>query len=407
MPGAIARVTSPRTRRPSTEDGAARTPDVADVVDGVSTETAWWRTVAIGGAALASAIALLVLVWLLARPLALFIGAVVIASALAPLVSRLERWMPRAVAVIVLYMSLVAFIGIMGWFFMPPLISQGRELFEQAPDLVTRGRRWLDRLDPIGGDQLVARAQSGVSGLADVMITLPVRVFSSILEFILVLFMSAYWLISGPPLRRFFLSLFPAERRDKADGIVEAMGATMGGYVRATIINGIAVGIMVYVGLLLIGVQYPILLALLAALGEFIPILGPILASVPAIAVALLDSPTQALIVAGFYLVMQQIESNLLVPNIMRNQADIPPLPLRALRWLRARRPARGADRDPGRRGTPDPRDARADPGRAGLGRLGWRARTDVRRGPARGMRHRRQRNPLAQFRFGCRPGSN
>lgn len=314
---------------PNSDDAAppARTPDVSDLTDGAtSTETAWWRTVAIGGAALASALAILVLIWLLAKPLALLVAATVIASALAPIVTKLEQWLPRTLAVIALYLTLILVIGSIGWFFVPPLIAQGRELFDQTPDLVTRGRHWLDRLDPIGGDQMVSSVESGLSRFANLLIALPIGIFSSLLELILVVFMSAYWLISGPSLRDFSLSLFPAGRRPKVRRVLASMSEAMGGYVRATILDGIAVGLIVYVGLRIIGVDYPIVLALIAAGGEFIPILGPILASVPAVSIALLDSPTQGLIVLIFYLVLQQFESNVLLPNIMRNQADIPPL---------------------------------------------------------------------------------
>lgn len=305
----------------------AETPKVSDLAEGAeSTETAWWHTVAIGGAALATALGTLALIWLLAKPLALLVAATVIASALAPVVGWLERWLPRTLAVIAFYATLILVAGAAGWFLVPSLIVQGRELFDQTPDLVTRGRHWLDRLDPIGADQMVSSAETGLSRFANILIAIPMQIFSSLLEFILVLFMSAYWLMSGPSLRGFFLSLFPPDRRTKTHRIIDAMSDTMAGYIRATILDGIAVGIIVYVGLRIIGLDYPIVLALIAAAGEFIPILGPILASVPAVAIALLESPTQGLIVLAFYLVLQQVESNILLPTIMRNQADIPPL---------------------------------------------------------------------------------
>jgi len=104
------------------------------------------------------------------------------------------------------------------------------------------------------------------------------------------------------------------------------MGQTMGGYVRATGINGVIIGAMTYVGLLVIGVEYTLVLAVLAGLGEFLPVVGPIFAAIPAIAIALIESPQQAIVVTIFYIALQQLESNLLVPFIMRQQADVPPL---------------------------------------------------------------------------------
>jgi hypothetical protein len=81
---------------------------------------AWWRGVLFGGAALALALGLLAAVWLLARPLALLLAAVVIAQALAPAAARLERWLPRALAVLLIYLVALLLIGGVGWVVVPP-----------------------------------------------------------------------------------------------------------------------------------------------------------------------------------------------------------------------------------------------------------------------------------------------
>ncbi len=100
----------------------------------------------------------------------------------------------------------------------------------------------------------------------------------------------------------------------------------MGGFVRGVVIDAAIIGALVYIGLLVIGVKYTLALALIAGLGEVVPIVGPIVGAIPALLVALLDSPTQALIVAGFFLAVQQIESNIVTPFVMRSQTDIPPI---------------------------------------------------------------------------------
>ena len=88
---------------------------------------AWWRGALIGAAALALALGSLVLVWLLAHPLALLFAAIVIAEALSPLVARLERWRPRTLA-------LAAVVGV-AWLVVPPLVAQGTELVVRTPEL--------------------------------------------------------------------------------------------------------------------------------------------------------------------------------------------------------------------------------------------------------------------------------
>lgn len=312
---------------PSRARSDSRTPRVADLLSPVASPgNAWWRGAVIAAAALALALGTLALVWLLARPLALLLAAIVVAEALSPAVARLERQLPRFVAIVAVYLVLVILIVGVGWLVVPPLVGQARELVMNTPELIDRGRTWADGIDQAGADQLMASVQRAVNRAAGALVALPLTLFSSLLEIVVVLFMSAYWLASRPGLHRFALSLVPERHRGRVEDVLSAVGQTMGGYVRGVVINALIVGGLVYVGLLVIGVDYPLVLAVVAALGELIPVVGPILAGIPAVAVALAESPQQALVVLAFYLVMQQVESNILMPHIMRRQADVPPL---------------------------------------------------------------------------------
>lgn len=100
----------------------------------------------------------------------------------------------------------------------------------------------------------------------------------------------------------------------------------MGGFVRSVFIDGVVIFIIAYVGLLLIGVDYALTLAVLAGSAELIPVLGPILVTVPIVAVALLDSPTTAVIALIFWIGVQQFETHVLSPNVIHSQTDISPL---------------------------------------------------------------------------------
>lgn len=305
-----------------------RTPRVGDVGEGGQEDAsvAWWRGAAIAGIALALAVGMLGSLWLLARPLTLLLIAIVIAQVLAPIVARLERLLPRNAAIVVVYVGLTLVVGGIGWLILPSLVDQGQSLVTNAPDLVARSREWLNGIDPESADRVTGAVQSGIDRFSNVLLSLPFTIFSSVIDVVLVFFMSVYWLIASPALSRFALSLFPAHHRPRADTVLKTMGQTMGGYVRATAINGVIIGVLTYAGLLVIGVEYTLVLAVLAGLGEFLPVVGPILAAIPAIAIALVESPQQAIIVTVFFVLLQQLESNLLVPLIMRHQADVPPL---------------------------------------------------------------------------------
>lgn len=287
-----------------------------------------WRAALSHAFALALAFGLVVTLALLLRPLLLLLAGAVIALALATVVDWLERWLPRTAAVVLVYLTLLAAVGLVGWIVLPPLVSQAQSLAAAAPDLVVRGQEWLDRWDPlpVNQDQVVGAAQRLLGRIAGLLVSLPARVLSVTLDITLVLAMSAYLLLAGPALHRFMLSLVAPRHRQTADSVLREMGRTMGGYVRGTLLDGLIVAVLVYVGLALIGVQFPLVLALIAFTGELVPVLGPIVAGAPAVAIALLDGWQRALIALVFYVVMQQFESYVLLPNIMRRQADIPPL---------------------------------------------------------------------------------
>jgi predicted PurR-regulated permease PerM len=308
--------------------GERRTPRIEDLTrhTGGEPSVAWWRAAAINGGGIALAVGLLVLIWLLAWPLTLLLIAIIIAQALMPVVGWLERWLPRPLATIAIYLTLVTALAGLGWIILPALIDQGQLLVRDAPEVIAQTREWMRSMDPAGVDRVVAALESQVRRLGDVLLSAPVTIFSSVINIVLVVFMSAYWVLAAPALHRFALSLFPEERRSRVDDVMRAMGDTMGGFVRGTVIDSAIVGILTWIGLSLIGVEYPLLLAAIQGFGELIPMVGPIIAAIPAIAVALLESPQQAIVVVIFFVVLQQVESNLLVPVIMRQQADVPPL---------------------------------------------------------------------------------
>ena len=285
-----------------------------------------WGLILIIAVGLALGLGLLAFIWLFARVLALLALAVALAAALSPLVAFLERRLPRAAAVILIYLVIVlAFVGI-GWIVFPPLATQAQEIGASAPELIREAQTWLGSLDRLSNINLVDTLLPQLGRLTGAVVALPGGILSSLLEIVVVLFLSIYLLVEAPALRNFYLSLFPASSRERAETIAEDMAQAMGGYIRGTVLAAILVGILTYFGLLLIGVDFALVLALLAGVFELIPYLGPILAAIPILTIALLESPGQALVALIFIVVLQQVESYILVPNIMRTQTKVSPL---------------------------------------------------------------------------------
>jgi len=267
---------------------------------------------------------------LFARPIALLVSGIIIAQALIPIVDRLAGFMKRGIAIAVTYVSLLALVVLISWIIIPALIEQGEDLVERAPDLYERVQNWLaqnDLLnDRITTDDLEDQIIGQIGQLGSQLVGLPLTIVSTAFDVLLVIIISIYWILAGPSLRKFALSLFPFERQGKADSVMSEMGQTMGGYVRGIAINASLIFVMAFIGLSIIGVQYALVLALIAGILDIVPIVGPIIATIPIVGVALLDSPTTAIITLIFWIVIQQIESYVLMPYVMQAQAEVPPL---------------------------------------------------------------------------------
>lgn len=322
MPGPV-RVSSaqpeigdrPRTLSPS--DGIAT---LQNAVAGF-----WWQ-IAVGGAiAIILGMGVLQVLTTLAHPLALLILAISVASAMAPPVAWLERRMPRIAAILLVYLIALGAFAIIGQLTLPTLVNQAQKFGGQGPDLMTRFGQWLGAFG-LDTEAIRSTLASQLGQFSSTIVSLPFLLFSSILEIFLVIVMSIYWLIVAVPARDLVLSLFPDAEHERVNTIFRSIGRSMGGYMRATIINGLIIGFLTYMGLSIIGVQFPLVLGVLAGLMELIPIVGPIISGLLVVAVALVQSPTQALIALAFMFMLQQLEGNFLVPNIMRSQTDTSPL---------------------------------------------------------------------------------
>lgn len=286
----------------------------------------WMKLVLIGAAVLFLGLGSLVLVGLFARILALIFLAVSIAAALSPIVEQLQRRIPRTLAIILVYLVLVLLFAGLITLVVPSLVAQAQNLIDRVPEVFDRIETWIGQQGWVSSDSLFDAAVSQIQRIGTEIISFPLTLFSALLDFTLVVIISVYMLIEAENTRRFALSLFPESQRQSADNVATEMLEAAGGFVRGVAINIVIIGTVTYVGLSIIGVDFALVLGILAGLLEVIPIAGPIIAAIPAIAIALLQSPTTAVITAVFVLIVQQFEGNILTPNIMHSQAKVSPL---------------------------------------------------------------------------------
>lgn len=274
---------------------------------------------------LALGLGLLGILRLIARPLALLLIAVTIAEALVPIVEKLERLIKRRIASIaIVYVALAGVVIGLGWIVIPSLVQQGTELVYRLPTLVQQLQRTSNTLNASWGIDLAGIANMLPSRIAGWAVGVPLATFNLMLDVFLIVFMSIYWIAGSRSARNFVLSLFPPKHRAKAGAVLAEMGQSMGGYVRGAAINAVIMGVLAFVGLLLIGMPFALVLGALTMIGEVVPIIGPVIVGVIVALLGLLKSPTTALLALALYTALQQIEGHLLTPNIMKRQTYLP-----------------------------------------------------------------------------------
>jgi predicted PurR-regulated permease PerM len=273
---------------------------------------------------LLGALTVLLILWLFGRTLALFVLGLAIAAALAPVVTRLEHRMRRIFAILLVYLIIFLLFVLMSLLIIPAIIEQGAEFVALIPDIIDLLQEVYDAW---GAEfPLVETFFNQVLQFTATLAAVPLGLASAIVQILLVFFISIYALVEAPKMRSFIESLFPPGRREKVVFVLEEMANAMGGFIRGTVMVAILVGLITFIGLSIIGVRFSLVLGLIAGIFELLPYLGPVLASIPMLLVALLESPTQALIVLIFFVILQQLESNVFVPNIMHSQTEISPL---------------------------------------------------------------------------------
>jgi predicted PurR-regulated permease PerM len=254
-----------------------------------------------------------------------------------PLVRLLERqrWLPigtrrlpRWMAILVVYVGILGVVVGVGFVVLSPLVRQARELARQLPAMVERVQGYLVErgllAEPITLQEALEKAPVGPS--ADYVGTVLGAlwgVLGGLVGVVTILILTFYLLVEAESILSTFVRLFPPRRRARVEAVSREITRKVSAWLGGQLLLAAIIGSTAAIGLGLLGVPYFYVLALIAAIGEVIPVVGPILAAIPGIAVAFGESGSLALWVSLFYLVQQQVENHVLVPKLMERQVGV------------------------------------------------------------------------------------
>lgn len=272
--------------------------------------------------------ALALFVWRISDVLLMGFGAALVALLLHAIADPIRRrtGMREKLALAAAVLLVAAVLGGAGWLFGHELSAQFDELLRRLPRAWDSIRRTLQDYEM--GRVILASVQDPAASVGMFAAKLPTAaaaVSEALLNTIVVAFGGVYLAISPGVYRGGFLKLFPAAARDHVGDVVETSARALRLWLRSQLITMGIVGVLTGAGLWMAGVPAPLALGLLSGLLEFVPYIGPILAAVPGLLLALSVSPEVVLYALLVYVGVQQLESNFVLPMVQREVLKLPP----------------------------------------------------------------------------------
>lgn len=245
---------------------------------------------------------------------------------------KFPKWSGILIILILIVLVFYLFYAMIG----PIVTKQVNSLVDNAPGIIQDVEEYgqylfsqRDRLPDSIEEQvnnMTGRIGEWAGNIGSWILSFLGSFISGLITLVLVPFFLIYLLVDHRKFAPFIAGFFSGERKTWIRKTLSDIDDTLQAYIQGQLFVSFLVGIMLLIGYLIIGLDYALLLALIGMATNVIPFLGPYIAVIPALIIALVQDPIMAVYVAIIMLVAQQIESNLITPNVMGNALDVHPL---------------------------------------------------------------------------------
>lgn len=245
--------------------------------------------------------------------------AIIFMSALSPVVEYLEKFkLPKSLAIAITYVIILGILAGLVSVVTLPLLEQTSNLAQTLPERIQQA---LPKEGPINRSLI----EDEIAAISKNALDFTLAIFNNFIAFISIAVLTFYLLLERDKLDQLVAQFFVGSE-EKAKRVARRIEDKLGSWLRGQVALSLIIGILVYTVLFLFSIPYAIPLAILAGLLEVVPVIGPIISSIPAILVAYLTTPFLGLIVAIAFFVIQQLENNLIVPQVMKRAVGLNPL---------------------------------------------------------------------------------
>lgn len=234
---------------------------------------------------------------------------------------------PRWLAILILYIVIIGFVTLVGFLVFPPLVRQAVSLWGELPQMFDRAQQFLiDKgmlRERLTLREAVARAPGSSGDAVGAVAGAVVNFAGGIFGLVTILILTFYLLVEAESLRTMFLRLFPRARRTQIAAASREVTTKVSAWLGGQLLLGAIIGTTSAIGLWALGIPFFYVLALISGIGELIPVVGPVISAVPALAVAASVSLKKVLFVLIFFVLQQQFENHVLVPKVMSRQVGV------------------------------------------------------------------------------------
>jgi len=277
-----------------------------------------------------------VFLYVLKDVIIIFLFAIIIASAVSPFASWLEKkGLPRLFGVLILYLLLLGLTVFILSLIVPYMADEISQLATTLPVIVERVSTSLDQVQQGSPQYLdfVSEIQNMLDSFSvflhqssQSVINVIVTAFGGVMSFIAVIIISFYLAVMKRGIESFIESVVPAHREAYVMDLWKRSEMKVGRWLQGQMLLALIVGLTVYIGLEFLGIKFALALGILSMALEIVPMVGPVLAAIPAVALAFLQDPTLGLWVLVFYIAIQQLENHLLVPLVLGKTTGLNPV---------------------------------------------------------------------------------
>lgn len=280
-------------------------------------------------------------IWLIGHVIdtvALIAIAVVLALILEPLMVWLERRMPRLLAAALVYIVFLGSVGGIGIGLWPAVRSQFMQLAEALPRYLNQADSYVAANAHVVGLQHLgthpitdALTKGGLPGGGTGSVALAAagfftQVAQGMASIVFILVLAFYFMVDGNRMRAGFARVFPHEHQSKIRFVEDTVSQVLGSYVRSQLIMAALMAISAGIGCAILGVRYPAIIAVLTFLAELVPLVGPFLAAIPAMLIAIFQSFGLMVEVTFFFVIMQMAENAIIRPRITGPMVGLHPV---------------------------------------------------------------------------------